>query len=260
MAENKFKRYLWLINTIRAFGPISFEDINNHWIKSSLNISGEDLPKKTFHNHCEMIAEIFGVDVSCERKGGYKYYFDEDLQKEKWLSAFLDSLAIQNAIEEDSGMKNRILLKEKDNHPLLPVMLDFIKNRKVISFTFFSEAGELPGDLTGDGKPKETDGFAIPYPFFCPIGMVHIGYNWYVISTFFKNSNSSEERPLLVTTLHSMKDIVEISDAVCEDYPEDFSVIKYIDEFQFDLRDNNLPDCKVLLALELHRLIDPANA
>ena len=258
MAENKFKRYLWLVNTIRAYGPISFEDINERWNRSSLNYEGEDLPKRTFHSHCEMIAEIFGVDVLCERKGGYKYYFDENLQKEKWLSSFLDSLAVQNAIEDDPSMRDRIIFKEHDNHPLLPIMLEFIKERKVISFTFFAEPEEMSAEFSVDGQPEEMEGFEIPYPFFCPLGMVHIGFNWYVISTFFKKNEPSENRPLLVTTLHTMKDIVEVTDAVCEDYPEDFSITKFIDNFEFDLTAGNLPDCKVLLALELHKLKDPS--
>ena len=256
MAENKFRRYLWLVNTIRAYGPISFEGINEYWMRSSLNYDGERLSKKTFHNHCEMIAEIFGVDVLCRRKGGYKYYFDEEGQQEKWISSFLDSLSIQNAIEDDPGMKERILLKEHDSHPLLPLILEFIKQRKVISFTFSTEATLIPGEISSDAQPHQSEALSIPYPFFCPLGIVHVGFNWYVVSTFFRNSSdgAQEQRPLLVTTLHTMKDIVEVDDAVCEDYPQDFSIRKFVDEFEFDLSGDNLPDCKVMLALELHRL------
>lgn len=109
MANNLFKKYLWLINTIRTFGPISYEEINALWLRSQLNEYGEELPKKTFRNHLEAIQKTFNLEIVCERIGGYKYSIREDEQQDHWMSAFLNTLSIQTAIEEDSHMKDRII-------------------------------------------------------------------------------------------------------------------------------------------------------
>lgn len=82
MAGNKFNRYLWLINILQR-GPIPYKEISKAWEKSAYNDKpGVGLPLKTFHNHCEVIAEMFGVDVECEKRGRYGYYIKEPAESE----------------------------------------------------------------------------------------------------------------------------------------------------------------------------------
>ena len=121
MAGNKLNRYLWLINTIRTLGPISYDQINECWLRSNLNEFGDGLPKKTFRNHLEAIQEIFNLEIVCERIGGYKYSIREDEQQDHWMSAFLNTLSIQTAIEEDPHMKDRIIA-------LVNQLIDLLKN------------------------------------------------------------------------------------------------------------------------------------
>ena len=66
-----FNRYVWLVDTIYRAGRISFEEINERWLRSSLNDTGEELPIKTFHNHKNAIQQMFDIDIACDRRGGY---------------------------------------------------------------------------------------------------------------------------------------------------------------------------------------------
>ena len=138
MATTSFRRCLWLINTVRTFGPISFEDISRRWENSALNDSGEPLAKKTFHNHCDAIAEMFDIIIACERKGGYKYYIDLDIDKDAWTASMIDTLCMQAAIANDPDMKNRLIdyntrfaLTEQKN---INIVLDAIQNKLPLSF------------------------------------------------------------------------------------------------------------------------------
>ena len=73
-----FNRYVWLVETIQRAGRITFEEINEKWIHSRLNYSGEDIPLRTFHNHRVAIEEMFDVNIECDRRGGYVYYIENE--------------------------------------------------------------------------------------------------------------------------------------------------------------------------------------
>ena len=44
---NKFKEYIWLVNTIRQARRITFEEINEKWLNTDMS-EGVELPRSTF--------------------------------------------------------------------------------------------------------------------------------------------------------------------------------------------------------------------
>lgn len=50
MAANLFGRYVWLIDTLRRYKRLTFQEISELWQESGLGY-GEELPLRTFHNH-----------------------------------------------------------------------------------------------------------------------------------------------------------------------------------------------------------------
>jgi len=124
--SNLFNRYIWLVDTIYSAGLISFEDINAKWLRSKYNIDGEGLPKKTFHRHLLAIEELFDIDIECEKGGSYRYYISNSDEIEKggvrtWL---LNSLAVNNLINESYSIKSRILFEKipSGQHYLKPIV------------------------------------------------------------------------------------------------------------------------------------------
>ena len=88
--SNLFNRYVWLVDIIHRRDNIAFEEINENWLKSSLNINGDDLPLRTFHNHRKAIEQMFDINIECDKKNGYKYYIEnsDDIEIEgvkSWL-------------------------------------------------------------------------------------------------------------------------------------------------------------------------------
>lgn len=63
MVELLLKRYLWLIDTLKRNGELTFEEISDKWDNSSVNDNGIVLTKRTFYNHCQAIARHFGIDI-----------------------------------------------------------------------------------------------------------------------------------------------------------------------------------------------------
>lgn len=74
MVELLLKRYLWLIDTLKRDGELTFEEISSKWDSSSVNDNGVVLSKRTFYNHCQAIARHFGIDIECRRGRGLNLY------------------------------------------------------------------------------------------------------------------------------------------------------------------------------------------
>ena len=70
MTKDLFDKYIWLVDTIYRAGKITFEEINERWLRSRLS-EGEDIPLRTFHNWRIAIEQVFDININCNRKGGY---------------------------------------------------------------------------------------------------------------------------------------------------------------------------------------------
>lgn len=75
MVELLLKRYLWLIDTLKRNGEMTFDEISEKWDRSSANDNGSELTKRTFYNHCQAIARHFGIDIECRRGRGLNLYY-----------------------------------------------------------------------------------------------------------------------------------------------------------------------------------------
>ena len=224
MANNLFKKYLWLINTIRTFGPISYEEINELWIRSKLNEFGDDLPKKTFRNHLEAIRDTFDLEIVCERIGGYKYSILEDEQQDRWMSTFLNTLSVQTAIEEDPLMKDRIIDYDVKLNSLLPLMVQYIKHRMVIQFRIFIPLGEA----RNDPSMKDCEDIDIRFHYYCPLGLVQVAECWYIIGVFVNKNKYAGHYGIF--RINDMSEVSEMHGETATNYPEGFSLKKYIED------------------------------
>ena len=81
MTKDLFDKYIWLVDTIYRAGKITFEEINERWLRSRLS-EGEDIPLRTFHNWRIAIEQVFDININCNRKGGYYYYIENADTKE----------------------------------------------------------------------------------------------------------------------------------------------------------------------------------
>lgn len=104
-----FGRYVWLIDTIRSHGRITYAEINECWKRSRLGY-GDDLPWRTFMNHKKAISDVFNVNIACDTKDGYKYYIDhpEDLEGDDFRTWLIDSYATLNQMQADRSLEHRI--------------------------------------------------------------------------------------------------------------------------------------------------------
>lgn len=114
MTVNKTNKLVWIIDTIRRNGKISFEDLNSKWQACTDLSEGKPMSKRTFHKWKDNIYTILGIDIVCEKNAPYLYYIEDidEIKKgsiENWL---LNTYSVSNSLIESKAMKDRILLEE----------------------------------------------------------------------------------------------------------------------------------------------------
>lgn len=228
MAGNKFNRYLWLINLLYKEGPIPFCEISARWAKSIYNPEpGKKLPLKTFHNHCIVIAEIFGIDVECEHRGDYGYKLAGFAESEQWKDQFLKDLLIANAIKENKHLSSKIMNYDHYESPRLARFVDYISNHQLLSF-YRPISRVDPNYIKTEKVFGESQ--ITSYHNFLPLGLIQMEYKWYCIGVFTDNGRLSPFR------VDEMKDIEVVGVFSGQQY-QDFNTAEYIDYYKFDESD-----------------------
>lgn len=75
--SERFKEYIWLIDLLKTYGRITFEEINEEWVQTEMS-GGVEMARSTFNRHKDAIEDMFGVYIECDRSNGYMYYIGNE--------------------------------------------------------------------------------------------------------------------------------------------------------------------------------------
>ena len=115
MVELLLKRYLWLIDTLKRGGEMTYDEIADKWSKSYVNDNGSALSKRTFYNHCQAVARHFGIDIECRRGRGLNLYSianPEAIEENSLTKWALDSFSLGELLLGNASIADKILLEE----------------------------------------------------------------------------------------------------------------------------------------------------
>lgn len=140
MAKNYFERYIWLIDTVRVHEPISFKRISDFWEDCPLNDRrGEPLSNRTFFNHLEAIYEMFNIEIKCNRARGYYIVNDNELEGNDLKQWLLESLSLNNLLNESRDMKDRIIFEKiPSSQKWLTTIVKAMRDGRAIKITYKS--------------------------------------------------------------------------------------------------------------------------
>lgn len=136
---NQLQKYTWLIETIRRAGKITFRDLSDKWERAEGNDDGAPLSRATFNRWIDTIFDQFGIDIDCQRTGGYLYYIkdDEALGSDNLKKWMLDTFAVGNLMSEHLLLRDHILVNEIPSGQVwLTTLLSAIKERRVLNLTY----------------------------------------------------------------------------------------------------------------------------
>ena len=140
MAKNYFKSYVWLLETLQSRGPLTLKEIKKLWLNCSVNEDGKELATRTFANHIAAIADIFGIDIKCDRRDNtYSIENTEDLNGHGIRNWMLNALSLNSLLAEGASMHDRIFFDEvpsKDKY--LSVVIQAIRDGKKVQIHYQS--------------------------------------------------------------------------------------------------------------------------
>ena len=218
MASNLLGRYVWLVDILLRHGRLTLKEINKLWQESGLSY-GEEIPKRTFHNHQVAIKDIFDIYIECDRKDHYRYYIDEPerLKGNDFRSWLISSYATLNQIQADSKLANRIIFENiPSGQTWLTCIADAMRHDRVLTITH-----------QGFGKPEPTTFDIEPYL------LKVVKRRWYVVarSPYYSERNKAKgcgpENVYLVYALDRISAIQETGRTF--DMDKDFDAQRYFE-------------------------------
>lgn len=138
MAKNFFKRYIWLVDLINRRKYVSFKEISEAWMRSPQNETGDPLSERTFFNHKDAIAGMFGIEILNDRSLGF-YIGRSDVGSDETSDWMLHTLCLNNVLHENADMKDRILMeKVPSSERFLTDIISAMRDFRVIRLCYQS--------------------------------------------------------------------------------------------------------------------------
>ena len=210
-----FSQYVWLVNTLRRYGRMTLEEINEKWQDDEV-ADGNPLSRSTFNRHRDAVLDMFGVVIECDTQDGYRYYIYnpevlEDDTLERWM---LNSLTVGTVLADSQSIHDRILLENVpagEEH--LRTLIQAIKSNHVVEISYAR---------FGQG------GYSIQV---APYALKLWHQRWYLLC--------SNEKYLITYSLDRMRS-VKILDKIFK-LPDDFSAEAYFSDFYGVYTDREVP-------------------
>lgn len=231
MATALLQKYIWLVDTIyRAKRGITLDEINARWLENTDLSGGVDIPRQTFNRWKNVIEEMFGIYIECNRKNGYRYYIGnpDELEGDDMRSWLLDTFATGNLLSDNLSLKSRILIDHvPSGRDFLTTTIQAMKESKVLDMTY-----------QGFGKPEHT--YKVE-----PYCVKLFSGRWYVIA------HSVSDDRMRVYSLDRVRFLSLTDDTFI--YPKDFNPEEYLSTFFGIVLDESVPVQRIVIrAYELH--------
>ena len=208
MVELLLKRYLWLIDTLKRYGELTFEEISAKWDSSSTNDNGSKLTQRTFYNHCQAVARHFGILIECRRGRGLNLYSivnPEAIEENSLTKWALDSFSLGELLLGNSTISDKILLEEiPSGREWLESVLHALQHNKEMEIEYENFVG-----VTFSGRVK-------------PLCVKLFKRRWYVLTLIDKD----KKRIFSLDRIRSLT----ISDRTFN-YPKDFVPAEYFQNY-----------------------------
>lgn len=165
MSKNTFNRYIWFIETFRRHGRLTREQLNELWRNSPYS-DGEDLPRRTFYNYRNDIAEIFNINIECN-PATYEYSLTEmgNAHDHRFTDWMLNTASMSSVLSDASSISDRVFLEDVPSARMyLAPVISAMKQNRTLHFRY------SPYSRTGAPKPVSIE------PYFLKI----FHQRWYV--------------------------------------------------------------------------------
>ena len=172
-----FKEYIWLVNTIKRARRISFAEIQEKWLDTEMS-GGVEFARSTFNRHKDAIQDIFGINIDCDRKGGYKYYIANEkvLREDTVQNWIVSTMSVNDVISDSKALHDRIVLQQIPCDEYLETFINAMKRKVRVEVKY--RRYESDNVTEGDFEP------------YC---LKLFNQRWYVLAHFHRDATPEKE-------------------------------------------------------------------
>ncbi len=107
------------------------------------------LATRTFSNHISAIADIFGIDIVCDRRDNtYRIDNDGDLGGSGLRNWMMEALSLNNLANESAGLRKRILFENgPSRHRFLTEVIRAVRDERMLEVNYKSFSMDAPRDF-----------------------------------------------------------------------------------------------------------------
>lgn len=210
-----FHQYIWIINKLRAYGGLTFEQLNRKWQDDQVT-DGNPLAIATFHRHRADIVDMFGIVIDCNKRT-YQYFISNpqamtDGSVEQWL---FSTLTVHGVLADSAAVKGRLVLEN------VPAGLEYLND--IIAAIKSNRRLRMGYQKFG------TEGYV---KTVCPYALKLFHQRWYLLAR-------TEDDQMRIYALDRIT-MVELTDEGFR-MPADFSAQAYFNEYFGVLTDSSTP-------------------
>ena len=172
-----FKEYIWLVNTIKRARRISFAEIQEKWLDTEMR-GGVEFARSTFNRHKDAIQDIFGINIDCDRKGGYKYYIANEkvLREDTVQNWIVSTMSVNDVISDSKALHDRIVLQQIPCDEYLETFINAMKRKVRVEVKY---------------RRYESDN--VTEVDFEPYCLKLFNQRWYVLAHFHRDATPEKE-------------------------------------------------------------------
>ena len=131
MGKNKFRFYMWLLQSLYESKGMTKQELKDLWLRSDINYSRTPISERSFFEYIKNVEEIFDVSIVCKRENGFRYRIEHmdaltDNEIKEWM---LSSFAVHNTFAQSKGLRDRILCEViPSGYDVLPTIINAMKS------------------------------------------------------------------------------------------------------------------------------------
>ena len=216
-----FHQYIWIINTLKAYRQLTFEELNQKWQDDQV-ADGNPLQRSSFNRHRDAILDMFGIIIDCDKRT-YKYYLSNkevlsDDSIERWL---FSTLTVHGMLADSAAVKERLVLENAPaGEHYLDIIIRAIRTNRRLHISY---------------KKFQAEGYE---KVVCPYALKLFRQRWYLLAL-------NDEDQMRIYALDRMMMMEQTDDTF--EMPADFSPQAYFSEYFGVLTDEHTPMTHVIV-------------
>ena len=139
MVSELIDKYIWLVQTFIDAGPggLSLPEIADRW---TARYGGADYPRRSFNNHREAVAEVFGIEIACNRSTN-RYYIDAGesaVDKRESVDWLINTFTVNNLLSlGKERLSGRVAVEDiPSGHKFLVPVMQAMLDNAVLELTY----------------------------------------------------------------------------------------------------------------------------